>query len=122
VDVAGIGETEHVLECVECGLASTADARGWRAYLTVDDQAVVFCSACAERELDSEEARSAASPANVWAEPHSFCPNSRETSGNERHISTRRGSSEAAEMASLSAKMGGAAVKPPLFTRGSGLC
>ena len=50
------GEAAEPLRCVECGRVQTAPvARGWRAYLTVDDdepaEAVVYCPECAEREF-----------------------------------------------------------------------
>jgi hypothetical protein len=41
--------------CVECGSEQSADERGWRVYLTVDDEepveAVVYCPECAELEF-----------------------------------------------------------------------
>jgi hypothetical protein len=41
--------------CVECGREQASVARGWRAYLTVDEdepvEAVVYCPECAEREF-----------------------------------------------------------------------
>jgi hypothetical protein len=42
--------------CVECGrVPSLPDARGWHAYLTVDEdepvEAAVYCPECAEREF-----------------------------------------------------------------------
>ena len=44
------------LTCVECGRVHQAPvARGWRAYLTVDEdesaEAIVYCPECAEREF-----------------------------------------------------------------------
>jgi hypothetical protein len=39
-----------VLRCVECGAETEAGER-WLAYLTVDDEAVVYCPECAEREF-----------------------------------------------------------------------
>jgi hypothetical protein len=41
------------LVCVECGLVSEGDARGWRAFLTDDDKPAVYCPPCAEREFDT---------------------------------------------------------------------
>jgi hypothetical protein len=42
------------LTCVECGREQAA-ARGWRAYLTVDEaepaEAVVYCPECSDREF-----------------------------------------------------------------------
>jgi hypothetical protein len=47
-------QTER-LTCVECGREQDDGGRGWRAYLTVDEdepaEAVVFCPECAEREF-----------------------------------------------------------------------
>ncbi len=40
-----------VLACAECGKQSEGGARGWRAPLTVDDEAVVYCPECAEEEF-----------------------------------------------------------------------
>jgi hypothetical protein len=39
------------LVCAECGAESPPEARGWRAYLTDDDVAEVFCPDCAAREF-----------------------------------------------------------------------
>ena len=49
-------EATEPLRCVECGRVQTAaGARGWRAYLTTDEdepaEAVVYCPECAEREF-----------------------------------------------------------------------
>jgi hypothetical protein len=43
-------EVAFALECVECG---TRDERGrdWRAYVTSDDDLLVYCDICAEREF-----------------------------------------------------------------------
>ncbi len=41
----------HRLECVECGRVSSEDERGWTARLTVDDEVVVYCPECDEREF-----------------------------------------------------------------------
>lgn len=40
-----------VLVCEECGVESEGSARGWRALLTVDDEAAVYCQECAEEEF-----------------------------------------------------------------------
>jgi hypothetical protein len=50
------GEATEPLRCVECGRVQTASvARGWRAYITVDEdepaEAVVYSPECAEREF-----------------------------------------------------------------------
>ena len=45
---------EDRLVCAECGRESEPDAAGWRAYLDDDDQAVMFCPECAEREFLAE--------------------------------------------------------------------
>jgi hypothetical protein len=43
------------LTCVECAREQAASERGWRAYLTVDEddpaEAIVYCPECAEREF-----------------------------------------------------------------------
>ena len=43
------------LRCVECGREKVAGERGWRAYLTTDEdepaEAVVYCPECDEREF-----------------------------------------------------------------------
>ena len=43
--------------CVEFGREQAADERGWKAYLTTDEEepaeAVVYCPECAEREFSS---------------------------------------------------------------------
>ncbi len=44
----------RVLVCVECGLVAKGNASGWRVYLNDDDQPVVYCPECAEREFGSE--------------------------------------------------------------------
>jgi hypothetical protein len=36
------------LSCVGCGKVAPGDAREWRAYVTDDCVAVVFCPMCAE--------------------------------------------------------------------------
>jgi hypothetical protein len=49
------GDLAEPLRCVECGRVQPEGARGWRAYLTTDEdepaEAVVYCPECAEREL-----------------------------------------------------------------------
>jgi len=42
------------LICAECGAESPPDAAGWRAYLTDDGEAAVFCPECAAREFGGE--------------------------------------------------------------------
>ena len=44
-------EVDVVLVCVECGKQSEGSARGWRALLTIDDEAAVYCPECAEAEF-----------------------------------------------------------------------
>jgi hypothetical protein len=39
------------LECVECGRVSREGERGWKARLTDDDEAVIYCPECDEREF-----------------------------------------------------------------------
>lgn len=43
-----------MLRCEECGKTSE-DGKGWRSLLTVDDEAVVYCSECAEREFGKND-------------------------------------------------------------------
>lgn len=43
-------QAEAVLECLECG-ASSAAARGWKAYLDDERELLVYCADCAEREF-----------------------------------------------------------------------
>jgi hypothetical protein len=50
------GEPTEPLRCVECRrVQAVSVARGWRAYLTVDEdepaEAVVYCPDCAAREF-----------------------------------------------------------------------
>jgi hypothetical protein len=45
------------LVCVECGRVDTDNERGWRSFLTVDEEdpveAIILCPSCAEREFGS---------------------------------------------------------------------
>lgn len=43
------------LQCEECGRVSRENERGWTARLTVDDEVVVYCPECDEREFGSVE-------------------------------------------------------------------
>jgi hypothetical protein len=49
------------LVCVECRREQRDGERGWRSYLTTDEQepaeALTFCPECAQREFDPGEAR-----------------------------------------------------------------
>jgi hypothetical protein len=49
------------LACVECGREQAGGERGWRAYLTTDEdepaEALVYCPACAAREFGRRGAR-----------------------------------------------------------------
>jgi hypothetical protein len=38
------------LQCVECGRVSREDERGWTVRLTTDDEVVVYCPDCDERD------------------------------------------------------------------------
>jgi hypothetical protein len=40
------------LRCVECGRTDRDSEKGWRAYLTVDDQVATYCPECAREDLD----------------------------------------------------------------------
>ncbi len=44
--------------CIECGAEADERAEGWRSYLTVDDEALCYCRACAEREFGTDPANS----------------------------------------------------------------
>jgi DNA-directed RNA polymerase subunit RPC12/RpoP len=50
------GDQTERLTCVECGREQADDERGWKAYLTVDEdesaEAVVYCPDCAVREFE----------------------------------------------------------------------
>ena len=39
------------LQCVECNRVSRESERGWTARLTTDDEVVVYCPECDEREF-----------------------------------------------------------------------
>jgi hypothetical protein len=39
----------HTLICAECSCISDQAARGWHAYLDMQDQLVLFCAECVER-------------------------------------------------------------------------
>jgi RNA polymerase subunit RPABC4/transcription elongation factor Spt4 len=43
---------EQELQCVECGRGS--ETFGWRGYLTIDNEMVIYCPNCAEREFATE--------------------------------------------------------------------
>jgi hypothetical protein len=53
-----------MLRCEECGRESdwedyahhVGDPR-WKAYLTIDSEAVIYCPECAEREFGSDPSR-----------------------------------------------------------------
>lgn len=47
-------EQEQALVCVECQAVSEGQAFGWRAYLGDDDEALIFCPRCAEREFGGD--------------------------------------------------------------------
>ena len=44
-------DVETILVCVECGEESEEDARGWRAFLTVDDELGTYCPDCTREEF-----------------------------------------------------------------------
>ena len=48
---------EHRLLCAECGETSSPGAAAWKAYLTLDGEALFLCPACAERELGRRNLR-----------------------------------------------------------------
>jgi hypothetical protein len=45
--------------CVECGATAGDNAKGWKAYLTDDEEepaeAAIYCPDCAELEFSSDE-------------------------------------------------------------------
>lgn len=43
------------LTCGNCGTVADAEAKGWRAYLDDEGQAVTFCPECAEREFGDDD-------------------------------------------------------------------
>ncbi len=43
-------QLEAVLECLECGTASD-HALGWKAFLDEENELLVYCAACADREF-----------------------------------------------------------------------
>lgn len=43
------------LKCIECGRVSRENERGWIARPTYDDEEVVYCSECDEREFAAHE-------------------------------------------------------------------
>lgn len=45
-------DSDHHLECTECGERSLPGALAWRAYLGTDDDVYVLCPTCADREFD----------------------------------------------------------------------
>ncbi len=47
-------QTGAVLVCAECSKRSELSARGWRAFLAVDDQVASYCPECAEREFGDD--------------------------------------------------------------------
>jgi hypothetical protein len=49
-----------ILVCAECGVATDRSERGWRAWLTAEEnvepvEAVVFCPGCSDREFGEDE-------------------------------------------------------------------
>jgi hypothetical protein len=42
------------LHCVECGRVSREDDHDWTARLTIDDDVVVYCPECDEREFSAD--------------------------------------------------------------------
>lgn len=52
---------DATVSCVECGREQSAGERGWRVYLTTDEdepvEAVVYCPECARREFGDSPSR-----------------------------------------------------------------
>jgi hypothetical protein len=46
-----VTDDNHPLTCAECGCVSDSEAAGWRGYYGTEDELVLFCSECAEREF-----------------------------------------------------------------------
>ena len=44
-------DVQTKLVCVECRKGAEGDARGWRAFLTVDDEVATYCPPCAAAEF-----------------------------------------------------------------------
>jgi hypothetical protein len=40
------------LVCEECSASATGAARGWRTYLSIDDQVATYCPECAGEQLE----------------------------------------------------------------------
>jgi hypothetical protein len=61
-----IGLNDARLTCIECGREQAAGERGWRAYLTDDEdapaEAIVYCPTCAEREFGPARPRRRSTP------------------------------------------------------------
>jgi hypothetical protein len=55
MDSAGDVRSVRRLECVECGRVSRENERGWTARLTTDDEVVVYCPECEEREFGGSQ-------------------------------------------------------------------
>jgi hypothetical protein len=45
-----VADHTNRLQWVECGCVSRENERGWTARLTIDDEVVVYCPECDERE------------------------------------------------------------------------
>ncbi len=43
-----------LLRCVECGVVSTGQARGWQALFVEDDEVDTWCPDCARREFGDD--------------------------------------------------------------------
>jgi hypothetical protein len=46
----GDTQVETLLQCLECS-ASSDHGRGWKAFIDEDDDLLVYCAACADREF-----------------------------------------------------------------------
>jgi hypothetical protein len=54
-----VGQQGSIIRCAECGTESDELATGWRAYLAEDfdeDEVLLFCPRCANREFGSFDA------------------------------------------------------------------
>jgi hypothetical protein len=73
VAVHARGSQQPQPRCIECGREQPPDERGWKAYLTVDEdepaEAVVYCPDCAQREFGEREKPSPSRPLDRPGQP-----------------------------------------------------
>jgi hypothetical protein len=55
-DAVSAKQVAVIPQCAECGdFWLPDDVDRWRAYLDTDDEVVIFCPECAEREFDPHD-------------------------------------------------------------------